>query len=392
MFGVTLLLRPCMRFPSASALLLVLISVRALQAQQPPSTDSENPVFKTGTNLVLVPALVRTNKGELVYTLTANDFRLTDDGVEQKLTLDEDTGSQPLALVILAEIGAAGAHHLESYSKLGPMLDAIVGNVQHRIAVGGFDSQPNAVQDFTPDLEQVMGSLNNLRAGNDGDAIFDSLAFAVDMLRKQPANYRRAILLMSETIDHGSTIKLEDALRAISDTNTAIYSMGFSTTRAEMKYEASQFNDREHPGPAGGCMAREPKSDSEADDSDTETDTNHPKKQQNRAAQAYDCASLLAPPLRAAKMLAMMAMNGMHKNAPESVAQLTGGEYFRFENEKSFERELMTIANHIPNRYVLSVHPQMPHAGLHEIKLELRDYAKLQVTARRSYWVDEASK
>ena len=51
--------------------------------------------------------MVRTKAGELVFTLTANDFTLTDDGVEQKVTLEQDTDSEPLALVIAIETGGA---------------------------------------------------------------------------------------------------------------------------------------------------------------------------------------------------------------------------------------------------------------------------------------------
>jgi len=356
------------------------------------SGQQENPVFRTGTTLVLVPALVRTEKGELVFTLTANDFSLTDNGVPQKLALEEDSGSQPLALAIVVETGGAGAQHFASYSKLGGMLESVVGAVPEQVAVIGFDSEPLLVQDFTSNLDEANAALNHLQPGDDGDAILDSLRAAVDLLRKQPPTYRRAILLVSETLDRGSQLDLAGTLRAISDTNTAIYSMGFSSSRAQMKHEAGQFDDREDPGPAGGCMSRGPRTDPDAD-SDADIGTSQdgdakPAKKQGRAAQAYDCASLLVPPLRAAKMLAMLAMNGLRKNVPETVARLTGGEYYKFENEKNFERSLVTISNHIPNRYVLSFRPLDPQAGLHEIKLQLNGHPKLKVTARNSYWVD----
>ena len=371
--------------------LLCLSAIPVGMLAQAAAPASRNPVFRTGTTLVLVPALVRTDKGQLVYSLTAGDFTLTDNGAPQKLSLEEDTGSQPLAMVIVAETGGAGAQHLANYSKLGPMVDAVTGDVPRQVAVISFDSEPVLAQDFTPDLDQVTGAINRMKPGNDGAAIFDSLHAAVDLLRKEPPAYRRAILLISETRDLGSQAKLEDTLKAISDTNTAIYSLGFSTTRAEMKHEASQFSSDE-PGPAGGCMSRGDKVDADADpDPDADADEAPGKKKQSRAAQAYDCASLLAPPLRAAKMLAMAAMNGLQKNAPETVAQLTGGEYYKFENEKNFEKGLMNISNHIPNRYVLSFQPQSPQPGLHSIKLQLKDFSKVQVTARSSYWVDGAA-
>ena len=52
------------------------------------------------------------------------------------------------------------------------------------------------------------------------------------MLKKQPTSYRRAILLLSETNDRGSQLPLAHAIRTISDTNTTIYSVAFSSGKA----------------------------------------------------------------------------------------------------------------------------------------------------------------
>lgn len=51
------------------------------------------PTLKTESNVVLVPALVRDAKGKPVFTLKASDFTVTDDGIPQALTLDEETGA-----------------------------------------------------------------------------------------------------------------------------------------------------------------------------------------------------------------------------------------------------------------------------------------------------------
>jgi hypothetical protein len=67
------------------------------------------PVLRRGTTLVLVPTLIKTSSGEPVFGLTANDFILTDDGIEQKISLEENTDRQPLALVIVVQTGGAGA-------------------------------------------------------------------------------------------------------------------------------------------------------------------------------------------------------------------------------------------------------------------------------------------
>jgi len=306
---------------------------------------------------------------------------LTDDGVPQKLTLEQDTGGEPLALVVDLEGGGTGAHELEKYGTLAPMLSSVVGNVPHKVAVVGFDSSPVLVQDFTPDLDAAAHAIHALiddDNGDDGAAILDSLGFSVDLLRKQPAGYRRAILLVSESNDHGSKLRLDEALRAISDTNTVIYSISFSTARDELKTGSAKALSDSTPGPAHGCMSRDP------------NDPNVNLKE-NPAEQAFGCLELLAPPLALAKVAIIALFEGLQKNIPETVAHLTGGEQFKLGNQKSLERSLMTISNHIPNRYVLSFQAQSPHAGFHAIELRVPGYAGLQVSARNGYWADIAT-
>jgi hypothetical protein len=96
----------------------------------------------------------------------------------------------------------------------------------------------------------------------------------------------------------------------------------------------------------------------------------------------------LLPPLALAKMAAIRASDGLQRNVPETVAQLTGGEYLKFENSRSLVSGMLTISNHIPNRYVLSFQPQSPHPGFHAVKLRIKDHPGLHLTARSGYWAD----
>jgi VWFA-related protein len=341
------------------------------------------PLFHRDTNIVLVPTLVKTNHGEPVFGLNANDFIVTEDGIEQKSSLEQNFDSQPLALVIVVQTGGAGGRRLDGYRELGPLLDSMVGAVPHRVAVIGFDSEPHIEAEFTPDLNNVAKVMANLQPGDGGAAILDSLHFAVDLLRKQPTSYRRAILSISETLDHGSRGSFEDALRAIDDTNTTIYSLGFSTTKADMSQDLHEFNSDYTPAPTHGCFAKDQSNGSD----------NHPVavpdgNANNRAMQTFDCLTLLAPPLFAGKMMVMAALDGMHRNVPKSVSQLTGGEYFKCENRRDLARGLITLSNLIPNSYVLSFSPQAESPGFHLIDVRLKDRTDLSIDARKGYWAD----
>jgi VWFA-related protein len=350
----------------------------------PVSQTPASPGLRTQSNVVLVPALVRNSKGQLVFALTANDFRVTDDGIEQKLTLDAGTGNEPMALVVAVQCGGVGRAKLASYRNLGPTIGDVVAGVPHRVAVVAFDSTARLVQEFSPDANEAGAALNDLDPGDKGAAILDSLKFSMDLLSKQPSNYRRAILLISETVDHGSQTRLNDALRAVGDTNTAIYALSFSSGKSE----AANYGFHElpvhktedggiapgnaYPNPPHGCMSKDP-------DPDATT---------NKGVQFYDCMTQLLPPLALAKMAAIRVSDAKKRNVPATVAELTGGEYFKFEDSRSLVIGLLTISNHAPNRYALSFQPQSQHSGFHAVELKLKGHPNLHVTARSGYWAD----
>lgn len=400
--------------PSFPVMVVLAAAGTITHAQQPPPSDPGS-VFTSQTTNVVVPALVKTADGKIVYTLEADDFVLTDDGVAQKLTLQHETGAEPLALVILIEVGGGGARQFQQYERLvpplAPMLPSIVGNVYHRVAVVTFDSHPQLVQEFTSNLEEAEATLRDLSAGcsrhnhydnctgpnplhdkpmgDNGAAILDSVEFAVNLLRAEPPQYRRAILLVSETADRGSQTTLEQAVRAVTDTNAIIYAIGFSTAKSEAAHYAHHqlpfapestgpgrglAFENPRPNPPHGCMGKDPNPE--------------PDDPTSKWSQFYDCVAQLVPPLTFAKLAAIATSYSLERNVPATVTRLTGGEYYKLGSERHLEEDLMGIGNHLPNRYVLSFHPVAPHPGLHVLSLKLPDYEGLEITARSSYWAE----
>jgi hypothetical protein len=215
--------------------------------------------------------------------------------------------------------------------------------------------------------------LASLDEGDKGAAILDGIAFAIEQLRPQPTRYRRAILLLSETVDQGSKTNLDEALRLISDTNTAMYSFSFSSTRAAVSRETSKFTNST-PGPAHGCFSRQ--------GADREYDGHYSK-------QVLDCISQLAPPLRLATMSFLAARTSLRTNTAESIAQLAGGEFFHFGDAMELKAELITLSNDLPNYYVLSFRPTTPTPGLHSLHVETQPRQSLVLNSRREYWIED---
>src|SRR6201996_9865248 len=86
----------------------------------------------TTTPLVVVPTLVQTPDKDLVYSLRAEDFELTDNGVPQKVTLEEET-KRPLSLVVLMQTGGDERGQFASYVNLEPLLASLLGGPRNRV-------------------------------------------------------------------------------------------------------------------------------------------------------------------------------------------------------------------------------------------------------------------
>jgi len=168
-------------------------AVANAQNSEPSSPSPQVLALSARSNLVLVPVLVKTKAGEVVFSLTADDFILSDDGVAQPLQIELDTDSQPLALAVIVQTGGQGRFHLRDYRDLGAVLDAVIGDVPHRVAVIGFDSKPRLAQDFTTNTDRASETIAELEEGDSGAAILDAINFGINLLRKQPPAYRRAV-------------------------------------------------------------------------------------------------------------------------------------------------------------------------------------------------------
>jgi len=148
------------------------------------------------------------------------------------------------------------------------------------------------------------------------------------------------LLLISETRDHGSQAKVDDVVTEIGQSSTAVYALAFSPTRSNI-LDTMQGNNLDGMSPDLNLLA-----------------------------------------------LAYLAAQATRKNIPQTVASMTGGEYELFTTRKHFEARMIDFTNHLRSRYVLSIEPKSPHAGLHQIRVRLRDPGDRVVLARRRYWAE----
>lgn len=304
---------------------------------------TQEPTLRSQSNVVLVPALVKDAQGGVFYGLQAKDFIVEDDGVPQPVRLDETPEGQPISLVVAVQRGRRAYAEFPRIQGLKSMLDPLFSLRTARVALVEFDSHVNLTRNFTQDASLVEDDLRDMQPGDEGAVILDAVDYAVGLLKKEPEDRLRVLLLISETRDHGSHVKIDSTVAAIGQSNAVMYALAFSPALSNIL--------------------------------DTGRGTN--KNEEHPTIDFLD--------------LAYRTAQAMRKNIPSTIASMTGGEYELFATRKKFEVRMIDFTNHLHSRYLLSFAPKSPHPGLHQIRVRLKDPADGAILARTSYWADRTS-
>ncbi len=102
---------------------------------------SQETTLHTQANVVVIPALVKSAKGEIVYGLAAKDFIVEDDGVEQAVRLDEPAEGQAVSLVVAIQRGRRANYEFPRIRALSTLLGPMLEAGRARVAIVEFDSQ-----------------------------------------------------------------------------------------------------------------------------------------------------------------------------------------------------------------------------------------------------------
>jgi VWFA-related protein len=319
------------------------LGVLALAFVLVPPSSAQEPTFRARSNVVTVPVLVRDEHGQAVYGLNAADFVVQDDGVAQTVQMDEASESEAISMVVALQTGRRAFREFGRMQGLAAMLEPIFALPESRVALVEFDSAVNLAQNFGHDPAGITSALQHLEPGDGGAAILEAVQFSVRLLEESPQRHRRVLLLISETRDHGSRdAKIEKVVADVGNSNVVVYALPFSPSWSQVL--------------------------------DTERGSN---RDEGRTS-----GDLLAP--------LMMASQSVRRNTPRAISTMTGGEYELFSSRKSFERLMTEFTNHLHSRYLMSFEPKDPHAGLHAIRVHLKDPGKGSVLARNSYWAEAA--
>jgi VWFA-related protein len=235
----------------------------AQQSSTPDAAQSTQQKIAVEVKVVNLLATVRDKHGKTVANLTKDDFVLAEDDKPQTVAYFARESDLPLRLGLLVDTSLSqrrvlGEERDASYSFLDHLLraDKDLAFVIH------FDREVELLQEFTPSRPKLQAALQLLQTpefggggrrsaggggGNGGGSggpsgpggwgggqrwrgagtlLYDAVYLASDELTKKEQG-RKALIILSDGVDHGSRETLVTAIEAAQKANTIVYSILF---------------------------------------------------------------------------------------------------------------------------------------------------------------------
>jgi VWFA-related protein len=329
------------------------------------------PKIKVQTVLVNTPVTVRNEKGEMVHDLEETDFRVTDNGVPQKI-MHFNLGGDPISLVVVVETSSRIGPILPQIRRTGILITQTVTGPTGEGAVVGFDDEVKTLLDFTNSADAMEKTISGLREGDSGSKLFAAMSKAVDMLSLRPEvsetdlGHRRVMLVMAEAHDSGSEEKLGEVLRRAQLANITIYAVGISGAKADLQRKP-EYNKPLSATPEGTFGAPPPPGTVQT-----------PTTEEN--AQGVSLLGLAVWAVTHAK-------DQVTAHQLEIAAAATGGEHVSTWKNRTIEKVIDEMGGELHSQYTLSYMPSGDATnGYHEINVTV-DRKDLTVRARPGYYL-----
>jgi VWFA-related protein len=217
--------------------------------EEPPPPPPEKPKkiegmpdYSISVNVPLVnlDVLVTTKDGQFIPGLHKENFKILEDGAEQKISTFNQSEA-PITAVLLIEFAANDWTGSYNYDALNSAYTFASGlKKEDWVAVVFYDMKPQILVDFTQDKRAIMGALNMLRIpGFSERNLFDALFDTLD--RVDRIQGKKYIILLSSGRDTFSKLNLDQILKKVKSTkDTTIYAVSIGRALREW-YDAHGY-------------------------------------------------------------------------------------------------------------------------------------------------------
>jgi Ca-activated chloride channel family protein len=202
-----------------------LTSQTPAQSPSPTPVEDVRDVVRVDTTLVNLPVTVMNRQGRFVPNLRPEDFHIYEDGVEQHIAHFAEV-EKPLVVALLLDTSASTSFRLADIKAAAiAFIDQL--RPDDRVMVIAFSDQVDVIAEPTADHRLLRAAVLAARSGN-STHLYD----AVDLVLNQRFNRisgRKAIVLLTDGVDHVSIESRAGNLHAAEETDAIICSVQYDT-------------------------------------------------------------------------------------------------------------------------------------------------------------------
>ena len=187
-----------------------------------------NAEIVANVELVQIPVVVFDDKGGVATNLGKNDFRVLDDGVEQKILYCERDRA-PVSFVILADVSSSMTRKIPFVQEAAlSLLDTPnqQGQSFDEFSVLGIETRAKMLVPFTRDEKDLERRLPQLLEPTNGStALFDGIYFGVTTAQKEATNEHRAMIIISDGGDNHSRYNLYETKHMLEEADVPAFAI-----------------------------------------------------------------------------------------------------------------------------------------------------------------------
>jgi Ca-activated chloride channel family protein len=197
--------------------LIFLVLAALIAAAQEPSAT-----VKVDVKLVNVFVTVTDEHGAPIGKLTKENFKVSEDGKEQKIAVFDKESALPLSIVLAVDTSLSTRRDLPLELASGRRFAHAILRPQDGLAVFQFSEIVNEVVPFTADLKTIDHAIDKVRLGS-ATALYDALFLGSRALEKRQG--RKVMVVITDGGDTASKVDYQDAVRAAQEAEAIVYSI-----------------------------------------------------------------------------------------------------------------------------------------------------------------------
>jgi Ca-activated chloride channel homolog len=188
--------------------------------------QNQHAPIRIQTDLVNILASVIGANGEPIIGLPQSAFQLFEENVEQKIVRFEPQTNRPLDLALLVDASGSATIELKIEKEAAARFVKEVVRPGDRLAVFSFTSDVVQLCNFSDDTKVLENAVQRVDPAPDmGTSLYDAVVLGSQAVKRQGADRRRALVIITDAGETTSVSKFDATRRAAIASDALIYTV-----------------------------------------------------------------------------------------------------------------------------------------------------------------------